>query len=228
MKSEPIKTINGLSLYIEQDIDPPNPRKDWDHLGTMACWHRRYNLGDEQPSEDSESYMRSMADRAVNFKCDAEDIGKEHIAAVLKKYYTILTLHLYDHSGITMNTSGFSCPWDSGRVGIIYLSLKDALLEWKLEAGTWDTKIKRHDGVEQTLRKWAEGLLESEVEEYDQYLTGDVWGFVIEDEDGEHVDSCSGFFGQKYAEEQGVESLEHAAERKEKVERETAIAECCP
>ena len=26
----------------------------------------------------------------------------------------ILPLYLYDHSGITMNTTGFSCPWDSG------------------------------------------------------------------------------------------------------------------
>ena len=28
----------------------------------------------------------------------------------------ILPLYLYDHSGITMNTTGFSCPWDSGKV----------------------------------------------------------------------------------------------------------------
>ena len=32
----------------------------------------------------------------------------------------ILPLYLYDHSGITMNTTGFSCPWDSGQVGWIY------------------------------------------------------------------------------------------------------------
>ena len=34
--------------------------------------------------------------------------------------FVILSLYLYDHSGITMNTTGFSCPWDSGQVGWIY------------------------------------------------------------------------------------------------------------
>ena len=29
----------------------------------------------------------------------------------------ILPLYLHDHSGLTMNTSGFHCPWDSGQVG---------------------------------------------------------------------------------------------------------------
>ena len=37
----------------------------------------------------------------------------------------ILPLYLYDHSGITMNTCGFSCPWDSGQVlSLIHISGK--------------------------------------------------------------------------------------------------------
>ena len=36
---------------------------------------------------------------------------------------------IYDHSGITMNTTGFSCPWDSGQVGWIYCSKKRFLSE---------------------------------------------------------------------------------------------------
>ena len=34
----------------------------------------------------------------------------------------VLPVYMYDHSGITINTTGFSCPWDSGMVGIIYVS----------------------------------------------------------------------------------------------------------
>ena len=37
--------------------------------------------------------------------------------------------------------------------------------------------------------------MEGEVKEYDQYLTGDVWGFIIEDDDGNELDSHWGFFG---------------------------------
>jgi len=36
------------TLKIVHDaIDAPNPRVDWDNLGTMACFHKRYSLGDE-------------------------------------------------------------------------------------------------------------------------------------------------------------------------------------
>ena len=44
-------------------------------------------------------------------------------------------------------------------------------------------------------QKYAEGM----VEEWNQYLSGDVWGFVIEDGDGNHLDSCWEFYGFDYA-----------------------------
>ena len=37
--------------------------------------------------------------------------------------------------------------------------------------------------------------MESEVEEYDHYLTGQCYGYVVEDADGEEIDSCWGFLG---------------------------------
>ena len=43
--------------------------------------------------------------------------------------YVILPLYLYDHSGITMSTSVFSCPWDSGQVGWIYAEKKKLIEE---------------------------------------------------------------------------------------------------
>lgn len=38
---------SGLVLKILRDEDPLNPRTDWDNLGTMALFHKRYTLGDE-------------------------------------------------------------------------------------------------------------------------------------------------------------------------------------
>lgn len=64
----------------------------------------------------------------------------------------ILPLYLYDHSGITMNTTGFSCPWDSGRVGFIFAAQATILL-----CGTSEDKI--------------EDELRSEVEVYDKYIS---------------------------------------------------------
>lgn len=156
--------IEHLTLKIIQDSDPLNPRKEFDHFGRMVCSHRRYNLGDE--TLDGEA-IRELAEDADN---------------------VCLPLFLYDHSGLTMNTRGFSCPWDSGCVGIIYAN-KAAIVK---EFGEGSEAIEK-----------AKACLEAEVKEYDQYLTGDVWGYVIEDESGTHLDSCWGFYGHEYAEEEG-------------------------
>lgn len=32
----------------------------------------------------------------------------------------LMPLYLYDHSGITISTSEFCDPWDSGQIGFIY------------------------------------------------------------------------------------------------------------
>jgi len=43
-----LETIEYLGCKIEIHLDeqPDNPRED--SFGTMVCWHRNYNLGDEQ------------------------------------------------------------------------------------------------------------------------------------------------------------------------------------
>jgi hypothetical protein len=92
----------------------------------------------------------------------------------------MLPLYLYDHSGITMNTGGFSCPWDSGQVGWIY-------------ADSEAIKGNYGEVTPETLVK-AEKLLNAEVEEYDHYLTGQCYGFKLFKEDSE-IDSCWGFLG---------------------------------
>ena len=148
-------------LKIEHDCDPQSPR-EWDNLGTMVCWHRNYNLGDEQPSEDPQEYIDALA---------------PHIS---------LPLYLYDHGGITMSTGSFACPWDSGQVGFIYVSIAKV----KAEYGWKVLTAKRRKQIEQYLR--------NEVQTYDHYLTNNVYGFTVEQWDGVewgHEDSCWGFFG---------------------------------
>lgn len=94
--------------------------------------------------------------------------------------FVILPLYLYDHSGITMNTTGFSCPWDSGQVGWIYADA-DCI---KKEYG----KV-----TPETINK-ARTVMNGEVETYDYYLTGQCYGFQLFEGDVE-TDSCWGFLG---------------------------------
>lgn len=83
-----------------------------------------------------------------------------------------------DHSGLTISTSPFSCRFDSGQVGWAYVTKESALLMGWTEPFTVDF----------------EEVIKSEVEEYDRYLTGSVYGFVIEGTDGDVIDSCWSIF----------------------------------
>ena len=157
--------VGKVVLKVKFDYDAESPRK-WDNLGKMVCWHRRYNLGDDHDFKTPSDFQREINERNA----------------------IILPLYLYDHSGITMNTTGFSCPWDSGQVGYIYALKEDV----KREYG-----VKR---ISKKLKEMVERQLVAEVEVYDQFIQGNTFGFVLEDEDGNEIDSCWGFIGDDFVE----------------------------
>jgi hypothetical protein len=175
METEVVLPNNRIFRMFQDDY-PESPR-DWDNLGTMACFHRRYTLGDKDIPFSSDDF-------------NGWDEMEEYILKSLDAA-VVLPLYLYDHSGITMNTTGFNCRWDSGQIGFIYIT-KDKIMK---EYG-----VKR---IRRQLKEKVEKMLVNEVEVYDQYLTGDVYGFNIVkvtkcDEGHEHEtteDSCSGFYG---------------------------------
>jgi hypothetical protein len=151
----------GYTIRIEQDDDSVNPRTDFDHLGTMACWHRRYELGDKN------------------------NLGspKEVMAYIEETRAVWLPVFMLDHSGLYFRTSDFQDPWDSGQVGYIFIERKKLLKEFGRKVLT------------KKLRQKAEEILRAEVEEYNDFHTGNVWGYTIVDPDGEEGDSCWGFYG---------------------------------
>jgi len=178
-------TFGDYTVKIENDHDPMNPRTDWDHAGTMVVWHNGYNLGDDHNHTDVDSFFHSISglyeDEHTDYLTDEQ---LQRCRKVAHEMNIILPLYLYDHSGITMSTGSFSCPWDSGQVGYIYISL--------------ETARKNHDWkvITKTRRELIAKYLEGEVEVYDHYLTGSVYGFTItKGEDEEDVDSCWGYFG---------------------------------
>ncbi len=167
----------GFIIEIRPDQDPMNPREDCDNLGTMVCFHRRYTLGDKhQIRHEDYAGWDQMREQAI----------EGDLKAVV-----VLPLYLYDHGGITMRTGSFGDRWDSGCVGFIYTTEADIL--------KWYGKKK----MTPALLKKAEACLEAEVKVYDQFLTGDIYGYTILDEEGEDPDyatygsnSCWGYFGE--------------------------------
>jgi hypothetical protein len=95
--------MDNYTYEISYRADEADPRQ-WGNLGCMVTWHRKYNLGDDQPQQAPDEWLKEF--NANNSQCE------------------ILPLYLYDHSGITMSTMPFSCQWDSGQIGYIYTTIE--------------------------------------------------------------------------------------------------------
>lgn len=180
---------NGFTCVIYRDPEPPNPR-EWDNLATLACWHRRANLGDKQIEGMTFKQVVKMV----------RDDGDKILA--------LLPLMLYEHSGMTMWTGDrprgwpYNCRWDSGQVGWGYVTKKQAekmgcILGQKYEmtrqkrdadGNLTDEREVIRTGVYD--REFFEDAIRAEVKAYDDYLTGACYGYEVLDEDGDHIDSC--------------------------------------
>lgn len=162
---------NGYHINIYYDDNAESPREMYDNLGTLYTAHRRYQP--EKKFDDHFDIDKVFKGRIGNFR---ESFQKEYIA---------LPVYLYDHSGITVSTSPFSCPWDSGFFGIIAVSLD---------------KVRKEYGWKHIMasrRKQIENYLQNEITTLDDYYTGEVFGYNItpEDDTGNELESCWGYYG---------------------------------
>ncbi len=201
-----------FTINIYPDMDVYESPRDWDNLGTMWCVHSRYNLGDlhentdytTEPEDKLAEHIYYNVDecyKEIDFEFDdkgrdwygdfeGEEWQIKRIWKWIEKNVIFLPLTLYDHSGLSMRTGLSGWRWDSGQVGYIYVTKK----KLEKEFGWKKLTKKRIKKVEQ--------ILEKEVEIYSYYLEGAVYGYVIEDEDGNEIDdgSCWGFFGYDWEE----------------------------
>jgi hypothetical protein len=190
-------TVGTLRLRMEQEqeLDIFDPR-DNTNLGTMVCAHPHYNLGDHRDP----TMRRLAADLVVIYSEHGDEGVVEHLKARFQAT-VVLPLYLLDHSGLAMRVGRSFADvdpgeWDSGLIGFIF----------DTDKGRDETGVEPED-VEQALR--------SEVEEYDRWLQGDVWSYVIErlvtcshgDEHAEIVDSCGGYIGHEYAEQEALRAM---------------------
>jgi hypothetical protein len=183
---ETIEREGFTGKIFQDDCDFDTPR-DWDNLGKMICWHSRYTLGEvkllEQYSESKECKLQNLPEYCNGWD-EVEKVLKNEFEAVV-----ILPLFLYDHSGISMRTYSYGqhASWDGGYVGFIYATKADILKEYNKKK------------LSKSMLENAQKILEGEVKTYSQYLEGDVYCFTVEDENGENIDSCGGFYGMESA-----------------------------
>ncbi|WP_273455808.1 hypothetical protein [Nevskia ramosa] len=165
-------------LKMVPDTDPSNPRHDQDNVTQIWAAHRRYSLGDKG--------------------FESRRVSEAEVKRLHGPIFLIKKLYMYDHSGLTIKTTPFSCPWDSGQIGWVWITKAKLKAEYR--------KSKEYPSQ----AAWAESILEGEVAEYDAYLRGDVWGYeIVEQATSLIVDSCYGFIGEQYAKTEGESALAH-------------------
>ncbi len=174
--------FGDYTITIQQDDEPENPR-EWENLGTMICFHNNYKLGDDHNYDSPDHFFHCESGLYEHEDtCYLTEKQLDRCRKVVHQKNIMLPLYLYDHGGITMSTSGFSCPWDSGQVGYIMVSREAVRKEysWKL--------------VTQKRREQIAKYLTNEVKIYDHFITGSVYGFTITNGEKD-IDSSWGFFG---------------------------------
>lgn len=169
-----------IEIANDEFAEDVNPRTNCSNLGVMALFHKRYKLGDENHGLRTEDFF-------------GWDEMQSHIR---EDSVVVLPVYMYDHSGITISTSPFSCPWDSGQIGFIFARRADVLKEFNRKR------------VSKKLLAEVTKMLQSEVKEYDSFLRGEVYGYRIfpvnpefpDDPDeidrASELESCWGYIGE--------------------------------
>ena len=175
-----------------------------ERIDVYETYYLRTVIGNSDASEVLE-YEALSKDGVVDYIMD--DLTASHCMTLMEPYAEWLPLWLYDHSGITMSCGARHYPyndqWDSGCVGWIVMLKEKAMSELGADEETW--------------RERAMACMETSVKTYDQYLTGDVYGYTLYvEETGEggkaewvEIDSSWGFFGSDVMESGLAENVSY-------------------
>ena len=188
--------LGNERVRIVQDEDVETPR-NWSNLSKMIFTGSYKHLGDKHEVDFDEEF-----DSRQDFIERGEEIVRKHFKDVAVCY----AVHMYKHSGesISIDYSGqYTCRWDSGTIGFAIVTKEDIRKEYN---------IKR---VTQKYIDKCENIVRGEIKTLDQYISGEVYGYVVEDKDENVIDSCYGFFGydiekngiSDYLEEKYVKAL---------------------
>ena len=205
------KNENGrvCKFKIEYDDEPWNPRYDMDgNIGHIMAWWGRYGrdkYGDykENTYRGPDDCLNALVEANVPHISDVEVITiKEKIEILEKHDFIFLNLFAYEHSGITMSCSytyPYTDRWDGGWAGFVYTTKNELFHVLGREENEW--------------KEIAKEILTGEVELYDQYLRGECYGYIVEekvhwtseDDDEmdtwEHLESCWGYYSDKFGDE---------------------------
>ena len=158
--------LNGYqySVWSAECKTYMDPCEDTDFK--FATWHRRYALG---------------TDNFVSTKPSPEEWKKENPGIHFSVW-------LYDHSGLALSLGPFSCPWDSGWLGL--LTFPDSVAAEYLSVAE-TTMRKGRPRYKKRMEYWAEIF----IREKNQYLAGSAYAGSIKKDGVEVADFGPALYG---------------------------------
>lgn len=160
------ETINyhGHTIDIYQDMDYDGNPNDWnDGVVFLVAYHRDFDVRYDEVITKDEAIAIANDEMMDYPRC------KE-----IKKNFHLFGLEAYIHSGVVLALSGEGQfpdrKWDVSQLGFVLVAKKEA-----------KTRLKA--------RKMAEGLISN----WNDNLSGNVYGYIIDEGEGEG--SCWGFYG---------------------------------
>lgn len=206
-------TDEATEIVAKVEYDPFERESPRDHDGntwTLVGFpntHRTF--GDEQFDPSGQHWIDCP-------KCEGKEgiddcgacgghgeVEAENLLDMLKAEYSdahlIVPVQCYDHSLVRYYAGNPTTEhWDTGTAGVAILS-KDDL-------------DKEFDGNESKARE----NLDGELETFTDWANGEIFAYVVEDAEGETLDSCCGFYGIEYVKSEAKEALNHAVEQAHK------------
>jgi hypothetical protein len=193
-ETKPVETFTMEEILVQIFIDEhaSNPEDSADAPIYLMHFHRELEvcpeeMKDKRSRADIREWLRERA---------AEPEGE--------KTWSIWPLASYIHGGVVLALMGSERAstfpdqqWDVSRCGWILIPRK----EWA-----------EYSGIPEAEVDWRK-LAEAHVAEWNQYLSGDVYGYVV---DGDMSESCWGFYGMEAAKEAGTEAARGVAHARAK------------
>ena len=192
-----------LRCHCEMDPEPESPIGEDGMVSTMLVWWNRYHLGNENPYSSPEDFLIQAVEAYAKNDKDYDRFdtfsNMDRIEFLKGKGYAIFPLYIYEHTGITIHMGEFgkapgypfSDRFDAGMAGFVFVKKDDFLEKTGADESSWREKAKE--------------CLKSEVELYDMYLRGEVYGIVVEEmeDDGEWYEreSCWGYYSDSFGDD---------------------------
>ena len=180
MNREAVKQVEykGYKINIYQD-ENYDDLEDWgDESLFLVGYHRDFTVDRSRRNKEgrSEGGISQELAQCIARGGKYEDGSRNDEAAEYVNKYHVFGLEAYIHSGVCLALSNEGQfpdrQWDVSQLGLVFVSKK----EWR---------------IRKKARKAALGL----IKEWNDYLSGNVYGYMIEDKEGNESGGCWGYYG---------------------------------